>query len=297
MSSQTEREAGVPTAVHFWAWGLFGALVLVLLGVFLVYRDVDVWAGLQESGELRRPAYSETVYIESIFRTRANTWSNLAFVLVGFYAAVAAVRDRRNGPEWLRGGKFGPPALTALFGVACVYLGIGSGVFHASLTRWGQQLDVASMYPPMLALISIMIHRNAADRLPTTAKGVERTVTVALTAAILVAAILFYVYKWSMSSKDVLSSHVLALSVAYAVDYVLHRPRGRLRWLGLSFLALVAGVTCRQLDVAGNFSGPDAWYQGHSLWHGLCALSLWLGWRYLRDGATSGKDEAAESTA
>lgn len=289
MSPSSRLPVAFPRSVHARALGTFTILTALLLLAFLRYSDVDVWQHLQASRELQQPAYSETVHAHSIFRTRANTWSNLAFVLVGLYALAAAIHDRRQAIGWLRDRRGTPPALTVLFGVACCYLGLGSGIFHASLTRWGQQLDVASMYPPMLALLTIMVHRNIVARLASRENRGAAVVTALLIVAVAVSAILLYVYKWSMSSKTVLPLHVLALAIAYGADYILHTPRGRLRWLAASFLALVLGVTCRQLDVAGNFSGPDAWYQGHALWHILCALSLYCGWYYLRgdDPATT----------
>ena len=51
------------------------------------------------------------------------------------------------------------PALSLSFGLACCYLGAGSGLFHASLTRFGQQLDVAAMYAPLLVLIAVNMGR------------------------------------------------------------------------------------------------------------------------------------------
>jgi hypothetical protein len=36
----------------------------------------------------------------------------------------------------------------------------------------------------------------------------------------------------------------------------------------------MAARICWLLDVAGKFSGPDAWLQGHAVWHLLAGLSL-----------------------
>ena len=49
--------------------------------------------------------------------------------------------------------------MSILFGVTCCYLGFGSGLFHASLTGWGQQLDVAAMYSPLTVFIAINVGR------------------------------------------------------------------------------------------------------------------------------------------
>ena len=58
-------------------------LVLILYGLSQGGRGQDVWDGWQESSGLRHPSYAERVRVDEVFRTRANTWSNLAYVLVG----------------------------------------------------------------------------------------------------------------------------------------------------------------------------------------------------------------------
>jgi hypothetical protein len=59
------------------------------------------------------------------------------------------------------------------------------------------------------------------------------------------------------------------------------------RWLVFSSAALVAGIVCRQVDVAGRFSGPDSWLQGHALWHVLTSLSLGCMYFYYRSEVTT----------
>lgn len=49
---------------------------------------------------------------------------------------------------------------------------------------------------------------------------------------------------------------------------------GARRWVALMVGSLALAVQCRQLDVTGRFGGPDDWWQGHSAWHLLCAVSL-----------------------
>lgn len=265
---------------HVWALGSFATLVFGLALLYFRYADVDVWAGFTPSGDLHHPRYSEAIHIQSIFRTRANAWSNLAFVLVGFYALLAGLRDLRENQIAT------PPSLTLLFGVACCVLGIGSGIFHASLTRWGQQLDVASMYPPMLAFVAMLARRNLVAALRLSKESADR-LTVFLIAIVLAATVLLYVYKWSMSVTVVFSLHVLGVAAMCCLDRILWKRRPPLPWFLAAFAALLAGVFCRQMDVAGRFSGPDAWYQGHAIWHVFCALALALAWRYVRDGERS----------
>jgi hypothetical protein len=55
-----------------------------------------------------------------------------------------------------------------------------------------------------------------------------------------------------------------------------------MRWCVASLASLAAAVFFRQIDVAGRFTGPDAWLQGHVLWHVFTATSLGTGYMYFR---------------
>jgi hypothetical protein len=150
----------MPARVHRQVWVTF-AILLVMVGiVFSVYHDQDVWSALRPAAELRRPAYSETIHEHSVFWTRINTLSNLPYVLLGLYAITLGLADHRVLQRSERSGYLvRTPGLSILFGAACCYLGLGSGIFHASLTRWGQQLDVAAMFSPLPGLIAIHLGR------------------------------------------------------------------------------------------------------------------------------------------
>ena len=95
-----------------------------------------------------------------------------------------------------------------------------------------------------------------------------------------------------MSAALVLGSLILTVGAGGLLDLLCNRGRMRFRWLAWSTVALVVGVFCRQLDVAGRFSGPDTWLQGHALWHLLTALSLGLVYAYYR-AESGGPDPAA----
>ncbi|MBI2423643.1 MAG: ceramidase domain-containing protein [Candidatus Hydrogenedentes bacterium] len=274
--SQLDMPGRLPWQLHTAVWGSFAMSCLVLLGLFLAFRDVNVWEGWRESGELRNPAYCETVHLESIFRTRANTWSNLAYVLAGLYVCALAFHDRRRAMAQDAGYLLRHPVFSALFGLACVYLGLGSGLFHASLTRWGQQLDVAAMYAPLCVLIALNLGRwlsPAIDRpwLPG-----------ALAAAAAIVSALLYFYKWSMSSDTVLPALILGVAAFSLLDQIRFRKQVRARWFALSLGLLIVAVYCRQADIAGRFSRPDAWYQGHAVWHVLTSLTLACSYAYYR---------------
>ena len=86
----------LPLWVHSVAWGGLLILILILLLVGDRYRGQGFWQAWVESLEFRNPGYSERIHPNDLFRTRANTWSNLAYVLVGFYSLALAFHDRQS---------------------------------------------------------------------------------------------------------------------------------------------------------------------------------------------------------
>lgn len=273
-------------SVHVGVWVAFALLVLFLIGFSRLRDGSDIWAGWIPARGLLQPDYAERILQRAVFRTPANTWSNLAYVLVGFYAIALAWRDRRLGGEeravaYLRS----TPSLGFLFGVACCYLGLASGLYHASLTRLAQQLDVASMYAPLLASLALFVGRavrNWRKRRGAPAFDVAPVLVLLVVAACW----LLFIFKWSMSAKLVLQTLIGLHAVAGLVEISLGRGAMPARWLGFSIVALLVAVVCRELDVARKFSRPDAWLQGHACWHVLTAVSLACVYLYHRNERT-----------
>jgi hypothetical protein len=250
----------------------------------------DPWRGWTPSSELTNSKYAEAIQATELFRTRANTWSNLAYVAVGLYAIGLGLEDRRNaGPQGAGYLRRAPP-MSILFGVACCYLGFSSGLFHASLTRWGQQLDVGSMYAPLLCCIAINLGRYTPEHLPKS--SMVSTGPIIPTWSILALGVisisyLLYHYKWSMSAGQVLPLHIAIVTLFAIADWIpqplgLRTGRMQIRWASLGLASLFIAVACRELDVAGRFSGPTAWYQGHAIWHLLTAAALGCMFLYYR---------------
>ena len=269
---ETVHRGDSEAMIHGMAWGGTLAVALTVGMVAAIAGERGPWDDWVAARELHRPTYAERIHSEQLLRTRANTWSNLAYCLVGFYACGLSVRDwrRATGPA---GTLVSTPGLGMVFGVACVWLGLSSGLFHASLTNLGQQFDVAAMYGPLMALLAIVAARALPKRV--SLPGGQTVPIWPLLAGIVVAAeVLLISYKWSMSSRVVLWSLIGCVTATSLAELALRPQRfrsGLLAWAG-GFLA--AAVACRQLDVMGRFSSPDAWFQGHAAWHVLTAASL-----------------------
>ncbi len=265
-----------PNRVHGWVCGLFLAITILLIGFQTAFAGRNVWSGWVEGGELRQPKYAEAVHIDAVFRTRANTWSNMFYVGVGLYAIVLGVYDARRRAESNGGYLVFTPAMSMLFGAACCYLGFGSGLFHATLSYRGQQLDVAAMYSPLVALIALNIGRWWSEA------GGRATWPLLCVLAVIASALL-YIYKWSMSSGTVLPALILAVAVFGVLDIFQKRAKPAARWLAVAGVMLALGVTCRSLDIDKRFFPTgDAWLQGHSFWHLFTSLALMSMYFYYR---------------
>jgi hypothetical protein len=274
-------------------WWIHAAPLLSMAGLMLIlvwaqdyYRGQNVWEHWIESHDLRNSNYTERIEPSDLLRTRANTWSNLAYVFVGMYAICLGMRDLISTKPSATNYLICTPAVSLLFGTTCCYLGFSSGLFHASLTRFGQQLDVGSMYAPLLACIAINLGRYLPSHLRTSSTQ-SFPVWPFLVVAVVLASYLLFLYKWSMSAGQVLPLHILVLVVFALVDQIPRgdrptRTRPQRRWLLIAFVALVLGVLFRQLDVAGRFGNPDDWIQGHAIWHLLTAGSLGAIYLYYR---------------
>ena len=269
----------MPRAVHAFAWGgtLLAAIAVILAAA--AAEGTGPWEGWDEGRALRRPGYAERVWPDRPIRTRANTFSNLAYVTVGLYACGLALADRRRAR--LAGPDAPPvnivvatPALSVLFGLSCLWLGFSSGLFHASLTRAGQRLDVAAMYPPLLSLLAIAAARALPPRIGR-CFGAGLPTWGVLAAVIVVAEIALWRWKWSMSATTVLSTLIAAMAGVTVAEHLRWPGRFRSAWLGWGACLLAAGIACRQSDVARSFPvGPESWLQGHALWHLLTAAAL-----------------------
>lgn len=269
-----------PLSVHVFSWSILLLFTALLASITLPASASNFWDGWRESHGLRNPSYTEQIFISQIIRTRANTWSNLSYILVGLYAIALSRHDRRQPPAETAGYLVQTPMMSLAFGVACCVLGLASGLFHASLTRMGQQLDVAAMYTPLLTLCAANLGRWMPPTFSTGRLSIPSWIPLLILVA--VCSVILLAFKWSMSSVIVLSSLIALVGLSIVADQFRTSSQLNIRWVLLSFTLLIAAVACRELDIARRFSSPQSWLQGHAVWHVLTSLSLATIYLYYR---------------
>ena len=271
----------LPCWVHILSIGGTLLIALLLLVVMLTYRDANIWNGWEPASEFKTPQYAERIYPKDVFRTRMNTWSNLAYIFFGFSAIAIAFHDYRNPVPIERGYVASTPFMTAAIGFSSIYLGFGSGLFHASLTRLGQQCDVGAMYAMMFCLSGIAI----GSWIPCTKfpGRVQRLSTWPLIiSCIFMLSLYFFIYKWDYSFSRVTQPIWLILVLFVAASFLQKRKHLQLRYCIAAIATLAAAAYIRMLDIEGRFSDPDAVCQGHSVWHLMSGLFFVLLYLYFR---------------
>jgi hypothetical protein len=186
----------------------------------------------------------------------ANTWSNLAYILVG--AAILASGGR--------GGR--------IFGPAAILMGAASFIYHASdnfLTQW---LDFFGMYLyVLLPLLINLVRLGALVR--------ERAVAAYLIGLCALTALTPLCRMAGLPVQGIIATLVLAILATEWRAGRIAAPARRMFFLALGLLG--AAATCSALDVTRTLCDPHhPFLQGHAIWHVLSALSVYATWRFYR---------------
>ncbi len=263
----------------YWGTGLIALCLYTLTGI-----DVD-WATWRPANCMPVECFCEALR-DGWVRQPSNSWSNMAFVLVGLLAmrGYPAVAGRPHVPmrdDWLVRG---------LYGFTALVIGIGSWWYHASLTFAGQWIDVLGMYllPTWLILYNLLRagHLKRAAFLPSwlVVNGLLGVGLVVL----------------PLWRRPVFAGLVV---VTLLSEFIARRAgAGGLekRWIQAAVAALALAFGIWWLDLKHILCDPHSLIQGHAAWHMLCAMAAWWIWRYYASGrhaAASSDGESADGAA
>ncbi len=222
-----------------------------------------------------------------------NTLSNLGFVVAGLVVAGRAGRPGGLG----RSTMSRMPVLATAYACLVVLLGPGSMAMHATESALGGHLDMLSMY-----LVAAFAASYAAMR-----RWRRGPVFLGVAYAAVVAACeLAGTYGGHVPVVDFAGN--LAFGAFLLVALVLERGHARvnavtldLRWLVAAVAALAVAFAVWNTAKSGAFGCfPHSLYQGHGVWHVLCAVSAYCLFRLYvseRPGSSSPPGRDLPSTA
>jgi hypothetical protein len=209
----------------------------------------------------------------------ANTLSNLGFLAVGLGVGWQASRDvaARKAATWsnrLVTTVFYP----ATFASSSILIGAGSTSLHASTTHWGAELDLLSMHLWGAWMISYATVRLL--RL-----GDRQFISLWMAQAAAISARLAFGEPYTVKGSTIFGAMV---STAVAIELVgCWRNRRRqktdlryLAWGAVTFLAAYACFLTSGTD--GPWCNPYSLWQGHAVWHLLCAGATAFVYLYAR---------------
>jgi dihydroceramidase len=240
---------------------LVAAAVTVVLAVVLVAAvdasrtALDAWA---PASCLPDACFCEAVRPDGLAQP-VNALTSLAYVLLGLWSLVGGVRRPDDRPT---------ARLMVAVGVVLVALGLGSFVYHASLTFVGQVLDVQGMY-----LLGVLVLVGALVR-----RGVLRPRAAPWVYLAAVALLLVVQVAWPDSRRLLFGLVLLPGIVLEALPGTTGVPWGSpaLRPFRVGLLLLVVAYALWLLDNAGVLCSPTSVWQGHGAWHVLTAVAAVL---------------------
>ena len=213
----------------------------------------------------------------SIIHQPANTWSSLAFVLVGLIVMQLSSNDHSQRNQHYLITKHA--GLSTLFAIALMIIGLGSAFYHASLTFIGQFFDVFGMY-----LIATFIIIYALNR-------TNQRISMMIRSYILLNLVLALALWFIPDLRRYLFGMLIVIGLLLEVRSVRSsRSTINVRYLNYALIAMTTAFIIWILDLAKIVCFPTNLIQGHAMWHLLGAISalyLYLYYCSERDVATN----------
>jgi hypothetical protein len=236
----------------------------------------SVWAGMTLSKSAINVEYCEFNNVEKLFHQSMNTYSNLAYFFFGVLILLMASEDYKNKDLSTLNRLERFPLLSVLMGICFIYLSFGSAFFHASLTWVGQRMDMNGTYSISIALLSIALY-HVLYKLNLTNR--QKQVWIVASGVLVLA---FLKIHLMISSGILLPALILTNLILTLTHYFQFRKEHSIFITIFSLVLMVVAVKIRTLDVQKVDCDPYSWYQGHSVWHFLTALSSFCSYAFFR---------------
>lgn len=199
----------------------------------------------------------------------ANSVSSFAFVFLGAWVLLSPrTREPRTREARTRESRTRESLLIPLLGITMLFIGVSSFFYHATLSFFGQFLDIFSMYTFGLLLFFGALYR--AGRL----RG-----SFAL-AGFVTASIVFGLLQFAYpDARRILFTALLVPGIILELTPWVtgHSPRSLRVWAmyaGLGVMVVAYGIWL--LDQTPAFCDPGSLLQGHAIWHVLGAVASFL---------------------
>jgi len=194
----------------------------------------------------------------------SNTWSNLAFIIVGILLVRMARREEQ-------------PKLI-LVGYSSIFLGFGSGLFHMTSAFVFEIFDLLGMFLISGLMLCLNLERLLSLRIQTV-----YSLFIAMTRASVLAMLL-----WKPAGIPIFAIQIAA---AMTVEMLLHIRRDAIQYR--YFMAMAGSFAFAfaiwTADITGYICDPDNHFiTGHAVWHVLNSVAIFFIYKFytqFKDGA------------
>ena len=260
---------------------LISAIVAVALwATYEAFKYADIWSSWLGAGG-NSAHFCEYNRWNMLIIQPSNTWSNFGFLIVGLILISIGIKDHyyRNREE-INNLIAKHPAFTILIGLGLIHLFVGSFFYHASMTLAFQKMDITGIYAIFIAVFTY----NAFKAFPFVRIGsrIHSTHKVLIAAGIALN-ILFFVEIWKWNINIVFPVMIVGLAALNIVNMRRKSIRKNYKqYIVSSGITMLAAATIWILDRSDVICMPTSIFQGHALWHMLCALAILLLYFYYR---------------
>ena len=191
-----------------------------------------------------------------------NSISCIGFVLAGFWLLGRTRRDGMKGfPSW-----FGPVA---------ILIGVLSVALHATMTRWGSYLDIASMFLMSAMFLTLNLRRWLVEQN-------RRARPVRFYTSLVGGALGINLIPFSFPMGIWLFGAII--TATGVLELVLWRTQKRkvdYRWFWATCFLFFSSLLLWTLEMVGTTCHPENHYfQWHAVWHLGCAFAITTYYRF-----------------
>lgn len=220
------------------------------------------------------PGHAIHVFCEvdsgGLFKQDANSVSALLFVYLGLVIAWRVGRQQAEGYPQLPDNLMNrTDFFSGVYALAVIILGWSTVVMHGSLTAMGGFLDVSSMYIWVSFCVCysfIRIIRRGAFLFLLLYGGLSTGLIFA-----------------SLNVEKTFGTLIASAVILEGVYRLINRKRVCFenKWLLYTAVSFLSAFGIWNLSLDGRpFYYPDTIFQGHAVWHILCAVATWTIYRY-----------------
>lgn len=248
----------------------FALFLLITLALISLSGLPAPWATWRPATCMPDACFCEAIGAGFI-RQPIDTWSNLAFVLIGLLVLEDVLRPSPTRSNLLAQRR----TYGMVYAFAAILIGLGSWFYHASLTFVGQWFDVMGMYllGTFMVLYNVTRLRPLSNRVFVVSYALFN---LALGFSLIVAPAL----------RRYLFGGLLLVTIALEVSIRRrHVTHIRTVYFIAALLIYVLAQIIWTLDLNHILCDPNSLLQGHAVWHVLTAISTGLLYLYYRSEA------------